>query len=871
MDKTIKRRFEEFLNGEQLKKSQFHEVVKVDMHCHDKNSDRPSERLGRLLGVPETWLETDKLVEKLKEKDCMPFTITNHNNARSCWELMDRGFDMVSGAEFTCSLPNSKVSIHVLTYGFTPDQEVVLNNIRGNLYKFLTYCSEHDILTVWAHPLYFNVKQFSNKVVMDLEHIATLFTHFEVVNGQRDSRQNVITADWLKHMTPERIDYISSNYSVNIHDICKNPYVNYFVGGSDSHMGIFAGSTGTYVDIEPFKHMYSSRAKQILEAIKIGKVAAYGSYTEGDKMMISFLELFYMIVKHLEDPGLIRLFLHQGSKSDKMTALLISNGISELRRHKFTLSFLKYFHNALHGKGPELWKQTFVKRSTREMIKEMEKVATYSKSSIPDFVSQTKKSLKNINAELNSRTFNYSTKNIIGKGSTINVKEFELPAFLRNLVSSDEAEEQDFNVGEIFDKLSFPILGSGIITSASFISDRVLHSNRKYLDYFNELSGGEKREERVLWLTDTFKDKNGVAVSLNGYRNEIVEHGVPVDFLVCDDELEGGSNLIVSKPIGSFELPFYKNQKVHIPNLLEIQEIFRRGNYTRIICSTELMMGVVGIYLKECFNVKSHFFMHTDWLNFTEKNMDLSPKLLRQLTRLLRLFYRKFDHLFVLNRDHFDWLTGKEMGIDPEKINIIKHWISKKFRPYGPLDVDNKIIKLIYVGRLSREKGLMDIPEVLEQLDDSRIKYNMTFIGDGPLKGALLTELPNANLINWVEQDSLPKIYSNADFLLFPSKFDTFGRVVLESMSCGCIPVAYNEKGPKDIIEDSISGILATDAKEMGSKIVEAVKSRDKVREIKIKGVERSRQFTKDVIFSEFCEIISCSIEKTSEHSYSLT
>lgn len=862
MDDTIKNRFEKFLKADKLRSSQFKEVVKVDMHCHDKNSDRPSERLGRILGVPETWLETDILIDKLKEKGCEPFTITNHNNARSCWELMDKGYDMVSGAEFTCTLPNSQISIHVLTYGFTPSQEVVLNSIRGNLYKFLSYCTEYNILTVWAHPLYFNVNKFSNKVVMDLEHIATLFTHFEVINGQRDTRQNIITAEWLRNMTPERVDYISSHYSVNIHEICKNPYVNYFVGGSDSHMGIFSGSTGTYVDIEPFKHMYSSKAKQILESIKMGNVATYGSYTEADKMMISFLELFYMIVKKMDDPGLIRVLLHQGTKTEKMTALLISNGIAELRRHKFTLSFLKYFHNALHGKGPDFWKQTFVKKSTREMIREMERVAVYSKTTTTEFVNQTKLSLKNIFIELNSRAFNYSSKNIINKSSSFRVKEFELPAFLRNLVSSEEADDLDVNVGEIFDKLSFPILGSSIITSASFISDRVLHSNRKYLDYFNELSGGEKVKERVLWLTDTFKDKNGVAVSLNGYRDEVIKKGIPVDFLVCDDKLESSDNLIVTKPIGSIELPFYKNQKAHMPNILEIQEIFRRGEYTRIICSTELLMGLVGIYLKECFNVKSHFFMHTDWLNFTEKNMDLTPKFLRQLTRLLRLFYKKFDKLYVLNSDHHKWLSSKEMGIEPSKIKLMKHWVSDKFRPVDSIRPSEGVAKIIYVGRLSREKGLLDIPVILNRLKESRVPYSMTFIGDGPLRETLMNEIPSANFINWVDQDSLPKIYSGADFLIFPSRFDTFGRVVLESMSCGCIPVAYNEKGPKDIIEDGISGIVADEPTELADKMIQHIKSEDRsLFDMKLEALNRSKLFSKDHIFAEFCESISFSLQ----------
>ncbi|NBW82096.1 hypothetical protein EBR21_10135, partial [bacterium] len=32
------------------------ELLKIDLHCHDYNSKVPDEALGRILGVPETWL-----------------------------------------------------------------------------------------------------------------------------------------------------------------------------------------------------------------------------------------------------------------------------------------------------------------------------------------------------------------------------------------------------------------------------------------------------------------------------------------------------------------------------------------------------------------------------------------------------------------------------------------------------------------------------------------------------------------------------------------------------------------------------------------------------------------------------------------------
>jgi predicted metal-dependent phosphoesterase TrpH len=92
-------------------------VLSIDLHCHDYNSDTPDELLGRILGVPETWLPSEELIETLSLHGCTAYTVTNHNNARSCYELREKGIDVLTGAEFSCIVPDYGIGIHVLAYG----------------------------------------------------------------------------------------------------------------------------------------------------------------------------------------------------------------------------------------------------------------------------------------------------------------------------------------------------------------------------------------------------------------------------------------------------------------------------------------------------------------------------------------------------------------------------------------------------------------------------------------------------------------------------------------------------------------------------------------------------------------------------------
>jgi len=151
------------------------ETLKIDLHCHDFNSDIPDELLGRILNLPETWTTTEQLLETLKKNGCDTFTVTNHNNSRSCHQLQEKGFDVLPGAEFSVTVPDYNIGIHVLAYGFTPEQEKMLMKLRKNVYSFQEFACENNIPTTWAHPLY----HYSTKGKPDWKRLAVLNLHWK--------------------------------------------------------------------------------------------------------------------------------------------------------------------------------------------------------------------------------------------------------------------------------------------------------------------------------------------------------------------------------------------------------------------------------------------------------------------------------------------------------------------------------------------------------------------------------------------------------------------------------------------------------------------------------------------------------------------
>lgn len=59
-----------------------------------------------------------------------------------------------------------------------------------------------------------------------------------------------------------------------------------------------------------------------------------------------------------------------------------------------------------------------------------------------------------------------------------------------------------------------------------------------------------------------------------------------------------------------------------------------------------------------------------------------------------------------------------------------------------------------------------------------------------------------------VAYDALPEFYSRSSVLVFPSKFETFGRVAVEAMSCGCPVIAADTTGVKETVLHGLTGLF---------------------------------------------------------------
>lgn len=333
-----------------------------------------------------------------------------------------------------------------------------------------------------------------------------------------------------------------------------------------------------------------------------------------------------------------------------------------------------------------------------------------------------------------------------------------------------------------------------------------------------------QKGERLLWMTDTFEDRNGVSTVLRAIHREIKARELPVDLMVCSSSLEPDDHLIVVKPVMEFSFPFYRQQPMRIPDYLEVRRKFLHGGYNRILCSTEGPMGMAALGLKNLYGTETSLFIHTDWLMFAREALGLGDSAVKRLERALRIYYHRFNSLFVLNTDHRAWLTGETMRVDPSRVFLTAHWADEIFRTEKVREeafpFPGQFPVLLYAGRVSREKGVMELPAIAGMIRTFLPEVQIVVAGTGPALDDLRAAMPQAHYLGWVDRETLPALYRAADILLLPSRFDTFSCVVLEALSCGLPVAAYNSKGPRDILTDGVNGYLSETAEEMAGSVI---------------------------------------------------
>jgi glycosyltransferase involved in cell wall biosynthesis len=118
---------------------------------------------------------------------------------------------------------------------------------------------------------------------------------------------------------------------------------------------------------------------------------------------------------------------------------------------------------------------------------------------------------------------------------------------------------------------------------------------------------------------------------------------------------------------------------------------------------------------------------------------------------------------------------------------------------------------VIYVGRFSSQKDIDSLLRVWEMVYRQHPDFRLDIYGEGKLKDDYLPIIHamNANIHVYNPTADIMTAYREHSILLLTSRYEPFGLVLPEAMSCGLPVVAFDcPYGPADIVTDGVDGFL---------------------------------------------------------------
>jgi len=293
--------------------------------------------------------------------------------------------------------------------------------------------------------------------------------------------------------------------------------------------------------------------------------------------------------------------------------------------------------------------------------------------------------------------------------------------------------------------------------------------------------------KKILIITDNLPDQiNGVVTTyknieacalLDGYRFVYI---TPGDFRYTD-------------------CPVYHEVKIAYPREIgkKIEEIC--PDYIHI--ATE---GPVGLWAR-AYLTKHYYRYNTAYHTKFPEGLRTLVGIPEYITwRYIKWFHKHTGKVLTTTESMADTLRKKGLntiipwtrGVDRNIFNPSQRFFTRDYNV------------LLSVGRVSKEKNLDDFCSI--NLPNTK----KILVGDGPYMEELSNKYKDVQFVGYKTGKDLSYYFANADVFVMPSKWETFGIVMIEAMACGTPVAAYPTQGPLDVVEQGVTGFLHTDLNE---------------------------------------------------------
>lgn len=185
---------------------------------------------------------------------------------------------------------------------------------------------------------------------------------------------------------------------------------------------------------------------------------------------------------------------------------------------------------------------------------------------------------------------------------------------------------------------------------------------------------------------------------------------------------------------------------------------------------------------------------------------------------------------------------------------------------YYPLkSADLKSKEITTIGRLSKEKGFIDLLDVFKLVHIKHPDWHLNIVGDGEEKEKIKSKIIADQLETCVTMhgfkitEEIHNLLDKTSIFAMASFTESFGLVFIEAMSHGIPCIAFDSaRGPLEIIRDNMNGFIVKNRnkEEMANKIIDLIENEDVRIAMGQEALKDSREYNKDKIKEEWIKLI---------------
>ena len=219
------------------------------------------------------------------------------------------------------------------------------------------------------------------------------------------------------------------------------------------------------------------------------------------------------------------------------------------------------------------------------------------------------------------------------------------------------------------------------------------------------------------------------------------------------------------------------------------------------------------------------------------------------------------DYFVLVSKDLTKFYSEK---LKYKKVKCVYIPNSINFFPQEKAKLETE--NLISIGRLSHEKGYLDLIDIFKELHQKYPDSKLNIIGDGPDRKKIEKKIRDNKLEDYIilhgfqEKEYINKYLEKSSVYIMTSYTESFGLVLLEAFAYGIPCVAYSSaEGANEIISDNWDGYLIKDRdkNKMIKRICELLSNRNRRLIMGANGIKKAQEFNTQKTKQKWIEIIN--------------